>query len=110
MDANGDNQGPLTEDGGFYDDPAWSPLDDVIAVTRAAADGGTKSIWLVPVGGGAPKRLTHVDLGESDPTWSPDGKALAFSRDGNLVVVDLEGKVLAEVPLSVRPIGWPEWH
>src|SRR5689334_23318087 len=35
-------------------------------------------LWLVPAAGGNPRQLTFSERGESAPSWSPDGKSLAF--------------------------------
>lgn len=43
--------------------------------------GGNKSdtdVWLVPVEGGTPRRLTTSDKKDRSPRWSPDGQRLAF--------------------------------
>ena len=42
-------------------------------------------LWLMPIGGEA-KRLTNDRFVEMHPTWSPDGRSLAFSsdRDGTM--------------------------
>src|SRR5262249_50245391 len=41
-------------------------------------------IWVVPVTGGEPRRITNDPKSDSRPRWSPDGKTLGFlsSRDG----------------------------
>jgi dipeptidyl aminopeptidase/acylaminoacyl peptidase len=41
-------------------------------------------LWAIPTAGGAPRRLTEDDAGESNPRFSPDGKSLYFvsSRGG----------------------------
>jgi len=36
-------------------------------------------IYLMPLGGGEPERLTDLPLGASDPRWLPDGRRLAFA-------------------------------
>src|SRR6266566_4136261 len=38
-------------------------------------------IYLVPLAGGAPRQLTSGDLSQSSPSWSPDGKTIAFDQD-----------------------------
>jgi dipeptidyl aminopeptidase/acylaminoacyl peptidase len=35
-------------------------------------------LWLVPASGGEPRQLTFGERGESAPTWSPDGRTIAF--------------------------------
>ncbi len=42
-------------------------------------------LWLMPIGGNA-RRLTDDRFVEMDPTWSPDGRSIAFSsdRDGGM--------------------------
>lgn len=55
--------------------PAWSPGGDAIAFS-ANWDGPSFGIYLVPVDGGEPRRLTDGRA----PAWSPDGTAIAFVR------------------------------
>jgi dipeptidyl aminopeptidase/acylaminoacyl peptidase len=47
--------------------PAGAPLGEAYA-----------SLWLVPTGGGAPRRLTAADARDEEPAWSPDGATIAF--------------------------------
>jgi Tol biopolymer transport system component len=35
-------------------------------------------LWTVSAAGGAPRQLTFGERGESAPSWSPDGRSLAF--------------------------------
>ena len=38
-------------------------------------------LWLMPVTGGKPQNLTNDAAYDVDPTWSPDGRYLAWSSD-----------------------------
>jgi Tol biopolymer transport system component len=40
---------------------------------------GRPKIYLEPVSGGAPEELIPDDSDQANPTWSPDGKRLAFA-------------------------------
>jgi Tol biopolymer transport system component len=55
--------------------PVASPDGQRVAFDVWGA-GGMSSIWISPVGGGAPTRLTPEGAGESSPAWSPDGQAI----------------------------------
>jgi dipeptidyl aminopeptidase/acylaminoacyl peptidase len=63
-------------------DPEISPDGKTIAfvVTRAdtANDRYDRELYLLDVGGGTPRQLTHGRLGVASPQWSPSGDRLAF--------------------------------
>jgi Tol biopolymer transport system component/imidazolonepropionase-like amidohydrolase len=66
-------------------------------------------LWLMPIGGEA-KRLTHDRFVEMDPTWSPDGRSLAYSsdRDGtmDLWLRDLAAGTDRKVATEARKAAW----
>lgn len=66
--------GPLA----VYSDPRFSPDGKSIAVTVQDSRSGKNDVWVYPVAGGQPTRITFgqdADWG----TWSPDGKEIAYS-------------------------------
>jgi len=65
--------GPLA----VYGWPRFSPDGKSIAVTVADPKSRTEDVWVYPVAGGPPARIT---FGSDDisPTWSPNGKELAY--------------------------------
>jgi dipeptidyl aminopeptidase/acylaminoacyl peptidase len=63
--------------------PRWSPDGKTIAFlsTRpaagdAAADTPRNQVWLLPLGGGEPRRVTSLPNGATSFQWSPDGTRL----------------------------------
>jgi Tol biopolymer transport system component len=58
---------------------------------RALAHGLPMDLYLIDVGGGAPRRLTQ--LGEDNPAavWAPDGRRLSLLSGGGLYVLNADG-------------------
>lgn len=72
----------------------------VFSVTEPSYDDKeqTSDLWIVPADGSAkPRKITAMKAGESDATWSPDSKRIAFSakRDADesaqIYLLDLAG-------------------
>ena len=58
--------------------PAFSPSHDEVAVSRSESD-GSWSIWIVPLDGLAPRRLTSGPLPQIYPRFTPDGSSVVYS-------------------------------
>jgi Tol biopolymer transport system component len=70
---------------------AWSP--DSRRLVYVSERGGGSNLYLYDFLSGAESRLTDQPLNDATPRFSPDGKQVAFVRDGHeLRVVDLEGR------------------
>lgn len=54
-----------------------------LTAVNQAQDQATTSIWIYPLGGGAPRQMTTADAHENTPRWSPDGRQLAFISERN---------------------------
>ena len=70
-------------------------------------EGGQGSLWTVQVPGGSLRRLLTI-WGQS-PAWSPDGKSLAYSMNGDLYVMQSDGtgnRKLAAVGGSPVALSW----
>jgi len=81
LDRNGNvlgTPGPLAA----YQTPRFSPDGRSIAVTVRDRSSGNEDIWVYPVAGGRPTRVT---FGPENywAVWSPDGRELAYTASEN---------------------------
>jgi Tol biopolymer transport system component/DNA-binding winged helix-turn-helix (wHTH) protein len=62
--------------------PAFSPDGSTVAFVRSIVTGNVSELYVVPVKGGEPKRLTFANRGISNQlTWTADGAEIVFSSD-----------------------------
>jgi TolB protein len=74
MDAEGSNVRQLTTSG-HNTQPRWSPRGDVILYTLRQ---GNHDIWAVNPDGSNARRLTAGPGDNQGPSWSPNGRHIAF--------------------------------
>ena len=88
-------------------DVRLAPDGRTLALTLEYA--GARQLCVMPVRGGWPRPITSSASPVTDPRWSPDGRSLAFVRDGSIVVVDVAGR--REVVVAEHPAGHtsPRW-
>jgi WD40-like Beta Propeller Repeat len=116
MDADGANLRRLTRSPGIDDGPTWSPDGTRIVYADSGTQplensySTTQELYAVPSGGGAPLRLTHNRVDDSQAAYSPDGTQIAFHREGRGWIMDSDGKHQRELPLPGSATGLtPSW-
>lgn len=98
-------------------DPVLSPDGRWIAYSQTAysmeKNSGNSDLWLLPAGGGTPRRLTYNAKYDGAPQWLPDGRALTFlsSRDGSSQLYRLpldggEASPVTNLPVDVEDYLW----
>ncbi|MBV8270630.1 MAG: PD40 domain-containing protein, partial [Planctomycetaceae bacterium] len=98
-------------------DPQVSPdgrwVVYVVSELDRATDKTNSDLWLVPLAGGEPRRLTTATGADNHPRWSPDGKTIAFTsnRGGStqvwLLPFDVgEARQLTRLPIDVSGPIW----
>lgn len=83
------------------------PRDRQVAYTTDA--GGARQLFSLSLRSGAAVQLSASEHDVSDPRWSPDGRRLAFVRDGSIWVIDADGS--RQVRVTEHPAGnsRPRW-
>ena len=121
--ANGTGAQKITQAPGLDGTPAWSPDGKRIAFRSQRdfpgaqqTDLGAYEIYVMLADGSRPTRITNNAAADFEPSWSPDGKRLAFYtlRDGNyeIYVMNADGsspKNLTNDPaLDTQPAWSPD--
>lgn len=99
--------------------PVLSPDGAQVAYTVSVYDleenRANGDVWVLPLAGGAPRRLTANKASDGSPAWSPDGRRLAFvsrregDSAGQLYVLPLDGgepERITDLPLAVSNPKW----
>jgi Tol biopolymer transport system component len=118
VDADGSNVRRLTRSPADDEWPAWSPdgsriVYDIVG-TEPLNDSGfsqTSEIYSISTSGGTPTRLTHNGVNDSQPSYSPDGTKIIFSRGEGMWIMDANGSHQREVrpPGSCCTAFTPRW-
>jgi Tol biopolymer transport system component len=136
MDANGGNPVELSQMDGGGESPDWQALPDVeppgverpkklendLIVfssnrTTAANPEGDHEIFVMTAIGKNPKQLTaNNGYDDLDPTWSPFGRKIAFSRlppggttNSDIFTMNPDGTSLVRITSSIEPDRSPSY-
>ena len=120
MDINGGNPRRLTNNRHDHLSPSWSP-DGKRIVFTSDRDGHrdinawlTDELYVMDADGGNQQRLTENPHEDWEPSWSPDGKRIAFvsDRDGNaeIYVMDANGRNQRRRTKNGSYDGSPAWY
>ena len=96
-------------------DPQIAPDGRTITFMRSRPDWklgrAVWSLWRQDVDGGAPKQLTSGGNGEipGSTRWSPDGRTIAFVRDGQLQRIPADGGDVRPLTKHATPVTSPSW-
>ena len=75
----------------------------------------TTALWTVSLSKGDPRRLTAAEGSDSAPTWSPDGKRIAFvskrgqDENSSLYIIPVDGgeaEKILELPFAISSPTW----
>jgi Tol biopolymer transport system component len=69
-----------------------------------------EELWIADVDGSDPQRIAEgLHWREPSPTWSPDGSAIAFVRDGDVWMIDLQTGSESQITDAPEHETLPAW-
>jgi len=120
MDADGGKQTTITSDRGICEELDWSPSKEKISYIwyseeKPGPEGICHDICLVNTNDGSKVNLTDSPkFDDRDPSWSPDGKRIAFSSrrqvvDMQIYMINTDGSQLSKLTTGNSSNYFPSW-
>jgi dipeptidyl aminopeptidase/acylaminoacyl peptidase len=87
VEVGSGNSKQITEGNDWNDaNPQWSPDGKQIAFVsnrtgKEYDEDRNSDVWVVPAEGGTPVKISDHDESDGNPSWSPDGKTIAFTGE-----------------------------
>lgn len=93
--------------------PVPQPLNWRGTLVFSVRENGQEDIFAMQRGDSQPRRLTNSPTDERDPTWSPDGRSIAYvtNKDGawEIYVMDILTRQQRRITFSPGYVGSPSW-
>ncbi|MBT8491980.1 MAG: Tol-Pal system beta propeller repeat protein TolB [Deltaproteobacteria bacterium] len=112
MNVNGSGQRRVSMNGNYNTTPTWSPQKDRRIVAYTTRDGGRFDIVSLDLASGKYTRITQNEGNNEEPSFSPNGRAIAFSsvrRGGSGVYIansDGTGNAVKVYSGSAMSVDW----
>jgi Tol biopolymer transport system component len=104
----------ITDDHYMEADASWSP-DGKYIVYSSDKGGDMMQLWIRNMSTGKERQLTNLDTQPLGPTWSPDGKSIAFINvdamwgEASIDVVDVASGKTTFATKRLKQPGKPSW-
>jgi TolB protein len=93
VSSSGGTPKQVSTNGSYNTTPTWSPRAGKHVIAYTTRDGGTYDIVTLDLDSNAMTRITQNEGQNEEPSFSPNGRAIAFARMGQGVfIANAEGK------------------
>ena len=93
--------------------PVPQPLNWRGTLVFSVRENGQEDIFAMQRGDSEPRRLTNSPADDRDPTWSPDGRSIAYvtNKDGawEIYIMDVLNRQQRRITFSPGYVGSPSW-